>query len=191
MNRKIIYIAAVILVSLTCCGKDQIYITESDNDTFLDSDKVSVSVPIENHDSDSIYAQITGAVVNPGVYELPQDSRIYELVELAGGFTSEAASDYVNQVSKLSDGQMIRIPTVSEYERDISQKREDNSGLVNINTASLADLMTLPGIGENKALAIISYREKNGAYGSVEDLCNVPGIKEGTLSKFRDKITVN
>ena len=101
---------------------------------------------------------VCGAVVNPGVYELPENSRVYEAVAMAGGMTEDAGAEAVNQAEIVTDGQMLRIPTIAE----VLAAQEDASGdsgatddsLLNINQAEVADFMTLPGIGQSKAEGI-------------------------------------
>ncbi len=139
---------------------------------------------------------ICGAVVNPGVYTLEEDSRIYQAVEAAGGFRGDAREDYLNQADRIADGMKIYVPTCEETEGTAWEAMtegsgmEDVSGLVNINTADEERLCTLPGVGSAKAKSIIAYREKNGSYQKIEDIMNVEGIKEGLFQKIRDSITV-
>ncbi len=147
-----------------------------------------------------IYVQVSGAVNQPGVYKLPEGSRIFEAVELAGGTTQEADLASVNQAQILSDGQMIYVYAVGEEPRSglepegtgqTGQDQEAGDGKVNLNTASLEELMTLPGIGQSKAEDIISWREENGGFDSVEDIMQIQGIKEGIFSRIEDRIKVN
>lgn len=152
---------------------------------------------------------ICGAVNCPGVYTLDSGSRIYQVVEAAGGFREDAREDYLNQADPVTDGMKIYVPTLEETREvawteisestGISEKDtgilpdsvpEENSGLININTAGEALLCTLPGVGTSKAKSIIAYREANGAYQRIEDIMNVEGIKEGLFQKIRDSITV-
>jgi competence protein ComEA len=155
-----------------------------------------------------IYVQVCGAVANPGVYGLSEGARVFEAVELAGGLLEDAAPDAVNQAQKVSDGELIRIPTKAEWEEiceaggDASvmgdaisipgedSKAESSDGLIDLNTADAALLMTLPGIGESKAESIVRYRETNGPFTRVEDVKNVSGIKDGLFQKIKDKIRV-
>lgn len=150
-----------------------------------------------------IFVDVCGAVVNPGVYEMEGDSRIFQAIEAAGGFLPEAATRLVNQAQPVSDGQQIYVPTQEEA-GDYSMQEESTStaissggntdesvsGMVNINTADAAALKTLTGIGEAKAQAILSYREEHGAFSTVEEIMQVPGIKESTFSAIKDKIAV-
>ena len=150
---------------------------------------------------------VCGAVVTPGVYELPQESRIVDALIAAGGFTPEAASNYLNQAKPLSDGEMIYVPTREELENSeasravtgqgmagavssSSGQEQTESGLININTADKSRLMTITGVGEAKAEKIIAYREESGSFRAIEDIMNVPGIKEGMFNKIKDQICV-
>lgn len=152
-----------------------------------------------------IYVQVTGAVRAPGVYELPAGSRVFEAVQRAGGMTGDAASESLNQALEVSDGQMIVLYTTAEWElmkedagvsgaqnaaAENVPESEPDDGRVNINTAGLEELCTISGIGESRAQSIITYREQNGAFGSVEEIMNVSGIKEGLFQKIKDKIKV-
>lgn len=166
------------------------------------------------------YVHVCGAVEEPGVYELSAGSRVYEAVALAGGFTEDAARDYVNQAQAVPDAAKIVIPTVEEAEA-LRAKEADSSqygmltmesavmgtqaeastcavsdgistgGLVNLNTAGKAELCTLPGIGETKADAIIQYRSQIGCFTSKEQLMEIAGIKEALYTKLQDRICVN
>ena len=129
---------------------------------------------------------ICGSVMNPGVYELEAGSRIYDVISLAGGVLDDADIDVINQAEKISDGQKIYVPRYGENSRE-----DDNTGgLVNINTADIAGLTKLPGIGESRAKDIISYRESAGGFSRIEDIMNVSGIKEAAFNKIKDYICV-
>ena len=147
-----------------------------------------------------IYVQVSGAVRNPGVYQLKEGSRIFQAVELAGGMTEDADIDTINQAQILSDGQMIYVYAVGEQlnltlpvgQQETGQSQSSSeSGKVNLNTATAEELQTLPGIGQSKADIIISYREEYGPFESIEGLMDIPGIKEGVFSKIKDHIKVN
>ena len=138
----------------------------------------------------SIWVYVCGEVRDPGVYELPEGSRITDAVEAAGGMTGDAAETYLNLAETLSDGQKIEVPSVEMAEALEDAAAQDTSGLVNLNRATEAELMTLSGIGESKAKEIIRYRESRGGFQKPEDLMNIPGIKEGVFHKIRDQITV-
>ncbi|MCD7921704.1 MAG: helix-hairpin-helix domain-containing protein [Clostridiales bacterium] len=152
-------------------------------------------------ESSVICAYICGAVQNPGVYELPNSARIYQLVEMAGGLTADADEQSVNLAQFLEDGEMVWIPTEEESvagatapqqaaDEVSSEDAGDDSGKVNINTADVSELTTLNGIGETKAAAIVAWREEHGSFQSIEEIMLVSGIAEGTYEKIREYITV-
>lgn len=134
-----------------------------------------------------IYVHVCGAVRTPGVVELPEGSRGQEALDAAGGFAEDAAREAVNLAEVLADGMQLYFPTQEEYAG--SEVRAESGGKVNINTADAALLCTLPGIGEAKAGAIVSYRNANGPFKSTEDIMLVPGIKDSAYSKIKDLIT--
>lgn len=133
---------------------------------------------------------VCGEVKSPGVYELPEGSRIVDAVEAAGGMTEAASGTWLNLAEPVSDGQKIEVPSETEASELEKEQQEAQSGLVNLNTASAEELMTLTGIGESKAEAILSYREEHGGFGKPEELMEIPGIKEGVFEKIRDQVTV-
>ena len=155
---------------------------------------------VENSEKSGVYVYICGEVINPGVYELSGDSRIYEAVDAAGGFTENAAREYVNLASKVSDGMQITIYNREEAAslpadsapvgENAGKSGTSGSGLVNLNTATKEELMTLKGIGESKAEDIIRYREKSGGFKKIEDIMKISGIKEAGFQKIKDNITV-
>lgn len=155
---------------------------------------------VGNSEKSGIYVYICGEVINPGVYELSGDSRIYEAVDAAGGFTENAARESVNLASKVSDGMQITIYNKEEAASlpagsgsavgNTGQGGTSGSGLVNLNTATKEELMTLKGIGEAKAEDIIRYREKSGGFKKIEDIMKISGIKEAGFQKIKDNITV-
>ncbi len=150
-------------------------------------------------DKKIITCYICGAVEDPGVYELQEGSRIYDVIERAEGFKEHAEETYLNQAELLIDGQMIYVPTQDEVESGLWQgpRNADNmesnkgvsSSLVNINIAAKEELMTLTGIGEAKAESIIEYRETQGSFTTIEDIQNIPGIKAGVFNQIKDEIT--
>ena len=137
-----------------------------------------------------IYVHICGEVNNPGVYELAEGSRIFEAVEAAGGFTEEAAQASLNLAQVISDEEQIVILTQDEAAEKARLEREQAAGIVNLNTASKEQLMTLTGIGESRAEDILRYRKEYGGFQAIEEIMNVPGIKESAYLKIKDSITV-
>ena len=140
---------------------------------------------------EEIAVYVCGAVSSPGVYYLPYGAIKEDALNLAGGFLDGAATTYVNLAEPVEEGEQIYFPYLEELGEDYSPlSLERTDGKVNINKADKEELMTLPGIGENKAEAIIKYREKNGAFQNIEDITNIPGIKEGVYNNIRDYIVV-
>ena len=135
-----------------------------------------------------IKVYLSGDIENPGVYLLPVDSRVEDLVHLAKIIISQEAD--INLASKLYDGQHIQISTNDSGVKAKAITISD-SERININEADIEELILLPGIGETKAKEIIVYRETYGYFDTIEDILNVPGIGEATLSQLRDKISTN
>lgn len=142
-----------------------------------------------------IVVYLCGAVKTAGVVVLPEGSRMNDAVQAAGGFTEDAAVTAVNLAAKLADEEMIYVPTIEEVEKGLSAAAEtaqgiSESGLVNINTADVYTLCSLPGIGESKARDIVTYREENGAFQKKEDIMQIAGIKENLYRQICDLISV-
>lgn len=133
---------------------------------------------------------ICGAVLRPGVYELELGSRIVSAVEAAGGFLPDAATEAVNLAKRLEDGMQIVVPTMAEAEAQRTEVSRQEAGLVNLNTASVADLCTLSGIGEAKAEAILAYRTEIGAFSSIEQLKEVTGIGESLFNQIKSSVYI-
>lgn len=147
----------------------------------------------------SIWVYVCGEVATPGVYELQEGDRITHAIEAAGGLTEAAGQVYLNQAAHLTDGQRIYVPSKEEEQslaEELSptdtadEQTAKDTGKVNLNTATKAELLSLNGIGESRAEAILAYREANGRFGNIEDLKKVDGIKEGIFQKIREQITV-
>ncbi len=201
-NRMIwaVVIGCLVLVNAGCGSRPGLYV-EQENSAAADpvrdgtSGEASGSSGNVNGNgtaAEEIYVQVSGAVVNPGVYKLPLGSRIFEAVELSGGVLETADLSMLNQAQVLSDGQMVYIYAVGEQPSGQEPGAvESDDGRINLNTATVQELMTLPGIGQSKAESIISWREEHGAFASVEELMNITGIKEGVFSKIKDHIKVN
>ena len=179
MHRKIIIMILLFLFLLTGC-------TRSTEQIALEGVEEEQTLEEESEAQDSIFVFVCGAVQSPGVYELPVGSRVFEAVQMAGGFSEDAAVSHVNQAEVLEDETRLYIPTMNEMMEAESQ----SDGKVNINTAAKEELMTLPGVGEAKAALIIQYREEHGSFQTIEDIMNISGIKEGLFGKIKDYIKV-
>lgn len=135
-----------------------------------------------------IAVYICGEVQNPGVYYLEEGSRVADLLDAANGALPDADLKRINLAQKLADGQQIIVEKKAENIE--GTQTAASSGKVNINFAGKEELMTLPGIGESRAEAILSYREQAGWFSSTEDLMNITGIKEKMYEKIADLIEV-
>lgn len=187
----IVLIFCALFLFLSGCGKKPDLILQETSQ----AQETLSEQETEKQQSQNIFVYICGEVKNPGVYELPLGSRIYQLVEKAGGMKKKADVGAVNLAETLMDGQMIRIPEQSEHGQQTVSAASDSTGngtdgKININTASREQLMTLAGIGEAKADQIIAYRTDNGAFQKIEDIMQVAGIKEGLFEKIKECITV-
>lgn len=140
-----------------------------------------------------IYVDIGGQVKNPGVYTVKEGTRVFEVIEKAGGLTEDAFIEQINQAEAVTDGQKIVIPSSEDVQQSLMPQTasgKDSSGLVNINSADSQTLQEIPGVGPATAEKIIAYRTENGRFSSIEELKNVSGIGDKTFEKMKDKITV-
>jgi competence protein ComEA len=146
-----------------------------------------------------ITVYVTGAVQRPGVFRLPRDSRVVDLVQAAGGFMEGADLNQVNLAQALKDGDRYDVPGLSPFATPVLTIGD--SGLlvtptpqggaaININTAPVDLLATLPGIGPTTAQAIVDYRKENGPFLTIDDLLKIPGIGPSTMEKLKGLITV-
>ncbi|HEM6182607.1 TPA: helix-hairpin-helix domain-containing protein [Streptococcus suis] len=142
---------------------------------------------------------VKGAVEKPGLYTLEADARVNDAVEAAGGLTSQADPKSINLAQKLSDEAVVYVASKDENISVVAStttssamsQEEKNTSLVNLNTATEADLQTISGIGAKRATDIIAYREANGGFKSVDDLNNVSGIGDKTMESIRPYVTVD
>lgn len=165
--------------------------------------KVEVlSESVESNNPKSITVEISGEVISPGVYKLPDNSRINDLLVVAGGFTRSAdrvwTDKYLNRAAKITDGQKVYIPSVNKQSVSLSAKNSggdqtisptfssDSKVLININTASLDQLDSLPGIGQKYGQSIIEHRP----YSNIQELVSKGAIKQSLLDKIKDIVTI-
>ena len=160
---------------------------------------------------DEIKVYVVGCVKKPGIVTLTRGQMVYDAVREAGGLTEDADVDNINMVYSLNENVMLVIKSKMENKAvgegavvrcdsgsgaevigggDDAADGRDDMKLVNINTAGVDELDTLPGIGEAKARDIIAYREKHGRFARIEDIMKVPGIKQNRFESIRDFITV-
>ncbi len=145
----------------------------------------------KNEDNEKIVIHIDGAINNPGVYTIDSKSRLDDLVKIAGGLTDDANSSNINLAQMLNDGQKIHIYSMDEeITEQLDEGDTSTSGKININTANIDGLKTLPGIGDSTAKKIISHRESNGKFDKIEDIQNVSGIGESKFNNIKEMICV-
>ncbi|RJX28795.1 MAG: ComEA family DNA-binding protein [Dethiobacter sp.] len=162
-----------------------------DNSSGADEEKESFTP-----ENEVIIVHVTGAVKTPGVYTLEKGSRVFQVVDKAGGALDDADLERINLAQHLYDGQPVFVPRKGDESppphAGTTSYESFSAGIhkININTAGKSQLETLPGIGSVKAQNIINYREKNGPFQSIEDLVKVSGIGDKTLEGLRDLITV-
>jgi len=185
----------VILIGLILVGVGVLFSRAGSN---LSGTKVEVlnSTTESQNASLEIVAEIAGQIENPGVYKLAAASRVEDLIVIAGGFSAGADRDWIaknlNRAARLSDGQKVYIPRVEENKGGLARRSSDEGGgvvqgsLININTADLKTLDTLPGIGPVYGQNIIEHRP----YSNVDDLITKGVLKQSVYEKIKDKITV-
>lgn len=152
----------------------------------------------------TVFVDVKGAVHYPGVYELTDQHRIVDAVELAGGYLTDANPQFINHAQKLQDEMVIYIPkhgeqlteeeqqlvTIASASGNSSSGSSSTSGKVNLNKADEAALTTLPGVGPAKAQAIIAYREESGGFQTIDDIKKVSGIGEKSFERLKDLIDI-
>lgn len=199
--------AIVILIVFVVLGTVWTSITmpQEDSSTGNNSDEIVVSQS-ENSDSEgtneanasTLFVHIAGSVKNPGLYELPQGSRVSDAVSAAGGMSEDANTSSVNLARQLTDGEQIIVAsnedilaaTETGTSNGSPSGQVSSQGKVNINTASAEELMTLDGVGEATADKIIAYRQENGPFARIEEIKEVSGIGEKKFEAMKDAITV-
>ena len=178
----IVIILLLIVIKLIIISSNKVEIEDDEN---LDTSKE------EYLDDEYYYVDIKGCIKNPGVYKLVKGSRVKDVIELAGGLTSDSDTSNINLAKIIEDEMVININSVNDNSGNNYGMNSTNlSDLININTASLEQLMTLSGIGESKARSIISYRKENGNFNEIEDITKVSGIGQALYEKIKDYITV-
>lgn len=192
-KEKLIMLIVIVLIALISFYKilnpnpDVDIIEEEKIEETKDRDE---DIKVNEEIVEKIMIHISGAVENPGVYELKYGSRVIDLVELSGGLNDNASLDSVNLARKLEDEEKIYIPIIGEEIEELvesSGNKSDNK--ININNCTKEELITLPGIGEKTAEKILNYREEN-AFEKIEDIMEVPGIGEKKYDDIKDMITI-
>jgi len=235
IRKNLKWITIIITIIIIICGVMIKYSLLNDSVEIKDEliEELELQRPEENVQTTEIkevpkkvYVDIKGAVNNPGVYEIEENKKVIDVIELAGGFTGQANTSMINLAKKVSDEMVIIIYTEDEVKKSqeentvikiveqecicpeinndacLNQNNDNKNSnnesdstnfekkLIDINKATIEELLTLTGIGVSKAEAIIKYREENGNFSSIEDIINVPGIGESLYEKIKDSITI-
>ena len=192
-----------LLLTLLCGVFASLYVVEVTAEEAYICPKTDVSTETSTS-SDEVVVDIKGAVVNPGIYRVQESAIVHDIIVLAGGLTEDADTSNLNLSKKVTDEMVITVYTHEEVEKlekqdaivetdKDSSKTDDKSeqtGLVSLNTATLEELMSLPGIGESKGKSIIQYRENCGRFTKKEDLLNISGIGEKVYAELEAYITI-
>ena len=158
--------------------------------------KDSLTDKEEPLEQDLITVDVKGAVKSPGIYDLPVGSRVNDAVQKAGGLTEQADSKSLNLAQKVSDEDLIYVPTkgeevASQQTASGTTSSTSKEKKVNINKASLEELKQVKGLGGKRAQDIIDHRETNGKFKSVDELKKVSGIGAKTIEKLKEYVTVD
>lgn len=181
-------IAGIVILFLTSKSepKKAIVINDQYSNEVESSDEIN-AVSVEQY----TMVDVKGEVNQPGVFEIAPDARVNDVIALAGGFTEDADELHVNKAQKVHDEMVIYVPKINEIESVPDQVGATSKNqAVRLNYATKEEIVELPGIGPSKADAIISYREENGLFTSVDDILNVSGIGEKTLENLKEFIQV-
>lgn len=217
----IILIAALLIFFFS--GTEDTVTVRGENTELTETEK-NANGSIDDSDLDTagiseasgfIYVDIGGEVNSPGVYEVSEGTRLFQVIEKAGGLTENADIDVINRAESVYDGQKILIasyeeteagsestdktskeiknggassPSVNSYNNGVSTDTDETQ--VNINTADSVTLQTIPGIGPSKAERIIEYRSTNGSFKSIDDIKNISGIGNKTFESIKKYLTV-
>lgn len=203
-------LAAALLLFFLGGGDDSVTISDESDDITVSEDGISSDIDVTDEGTletatglMTIYVDIGGEVNSPGVYEVSEGTRLFQVIEKAGGLTEEADIDVINRAEAVYDGQKILIASYEETEGRAKATNTDGSAnnsasqtysaddeKVNINTADSVTLQTIPGIGPSKADRIIEYRNSEGRFNKIEDIKNISGIGDKTFDSIKKYITV-
>ena len=185
-NKKLA--AKIICIFLIICIAIVLRISKTNDETITIDTK-----NLEEKTIEEFYVDISGEIKKPGVYKFEPNTRLYEVIERAGGFTENANKDAVNQADFIEDGEKIIIPSIqtnnSNEDNSASVDSSNFDGLININFASKDELMQITGVGDVIADRIIEYRTKS-SFKEKEELMNVKGIGKAKYEKMELQVTV-
>ena len=207
VNKKIIYSSLISILLISAIIYNFLYIKNEKNEFINEFEEIEEEIKTEEViEKKTIFVDVSGEVLNPGLYELDEGSRINDAINIAGGITKLADLTTVNLAYVLQDAMKITIPkketkkvvqkaavtkpAITTAITTSSLENTTNIGLININTSSIEELKTLDGIGDATAKKIIDYRNNNGNFKTKEDIKNVSGIGTSKYEKIKEKITI-
>lgn len=194
---KIVAIPVMVIVAVLFfwinAGNDEIKVDEANPQTAETDLEAQAEDEQSQAGQGSIYVDIGGEVEMPGVYEVSEGTRLFQVIERAGGLTEDADIDEINRAETVFDGQKIMIGAKGDSkesggETESSSYAEEEK--ININTADSVELQSIPGIGPSKAERIIEYRESEGRFKTIDDIKNISGIGNKTFESIKEYITV-
>ena len=211
-------VSVISIILFICIYFFNVGSAKADSIEFKEENSILNSESMQEKTNQLVKVDVKGEVKKPGMYELEEGSRVNDLIKKAGGLTSSADVSVTNLSKKLTDEMVVIIYSKNQVnsfsdtkEKEIinntkckneevlvngscinSNKKTNNekTALVNINTASLEELMSISGIGEAKAKAIIEYRTNTGRFNDISDIMNVSGIGQALFEKIKESITV-
>lgn len=184
--------------------KEESLITLGDSsvkkDYSKDDEPFSSQGKIETKNSKTIKVDVKGSVKKPGLYELPRNARVDDVLVLAGGLTESADYNSVNFSKKLTDEAVVYVATKDEKISVVPLESKEvtfddntvrNDQKTNLNMATQTELQQVSGIGSKRAQDIIDYRKKNGNFQSIDELLNISGIGPKMLEKIREELSID
>jgi competence protein ComEA len=151
-----------------------------------------VQITVIRAEDQSIVVSVTGEVVSPGIVEVPVGSRLTHVIDEAGGFTGDADLAALNLAGRIGDGENIVIPAIgATMPVQATEPTVGGDHLIDLNTASVAELTQLPGIGDVLAARIVEYRDVHGAFTSIDQLSNIDGISVRMVEELQPYVTVS
>lgn len=182
----------IVALALVVAGGAGLYLRERGREGPVPELVVPVEAEKKEKDDARIKVDVKGAVWNPGVYDLPKGSRVQDALELAMPMTGKADLNAINRARVLTDQGEVIVPFRGQEtgKNETSSGARIRRGKVNLNTAALEELKSLPGIGDKRAESIIRYREEHGPFRKIEDLRNVSGIRVDVYDSIKGELTV-
>ncbi|MDD2414650.1 MAG: ComEA family DNA-binding protein [Eubacteriaceae bacterium] len=183
--KKIVVVAAIVVIAAAVLAAYYFH-QQQQNQKLLTDAEITGETASDSGGEKVVH--VAGAVNQPGVYHLKPDARVADAVEAAGGMTEDANADTLNLAKVVEDGEKITIRTQEESSGDGGSG--ESNGVININSASQEQLMTLPGIGEVLAKNIMDYRTEHGGFSSIEEIKEVNRVGDKLYDQIKDKITI-